>query len=101
VNETRVKNLLEDALFVFCAGEAPTKERVAEFLRFVRATTDDWETRDFVSKPCCSFFNVDNLIYKDVYLPGIEEFVAHGYKRELYEEFLASWKKNIDEHGRP
>jgi hypothetical protein len=50
---------------------------------------------------CCKFFGVGHTMYKGVYLPSKEEYVAHHYSAENYDRFMAQSKKNIDETGRP
>ena len=50
-------------------------------------------------RSCCAFQGVKNVIYKGQYLPSIEEFVAHGYARERYADFMRSWEETIDAHG--
>lgn len=52
-------------------------------------------------KPCCRFFGVGNTMYKGVYLPSVEEYVAHGYMRENFGEAMRQWHASIDATGRP
>lgn len=101
----KVQHSLSDAFFLFCEG-APTVEKCDPFLAMVTKTVATWKAQAMArppstERPCCMFLNVDNVTYKGIYLPGVEEFAAHGYKRELYDRFMESWKRNIDEHGRP
>lgn len=76
-----------------------SQENREKMSRVVLDFLDHLDRLDDEQRPCCDFFNVDNIIYKGHYLPGVEEFVAHGYKRELYDSFLKGWKESIDEHG--
>lgn len=52
-------------------------------------------------RPCCRFFMVGHTMYKGIYLPSVEEYVAHGYKRENFDAAMAEWKDSIDRTGRP
>ncbi len=52
-------------------------------------------------RPCCKFFGVGNTLYKGIYLPSKDEYVAHGYPADRYEAAMAQWKRGIDETGRP
>ena len=102
--KTRIANLLLDAAYLFEQDGTLKVETCDAFLAMVTEVVGAWKVeiaQASLERPCCRFHNIDNLVYKGVYLPGVEEFVAHGYKRDLYESFLASWKQNIDEHGRP
>jgi hypothetical protein len=52
-------------------------------------------------RPCCRFFGIGHTIYKGVYLPSKEEYVAHGYPADRYEHAMAQWKRSVDATGRP
>lgn len=51
--------------------------------------------------PCCKFFGIGHTMYKGVYLPSVEEYVAHGYMRENFGEAMRQWHASIDATGRP
>ncbi len=59
-----------------------------------RSSTSD--ALDQTERPCCAFFGVGHTIYKGRYLPSLDEYVAHGYKADTYERFLADEKERAD-----
>jgi hypothetical protein len=52
-------------------------------------------------RPCCRFFGIGHTMYKGVYLPSKEEYVAHGYQAESFDRAMTQWKRSIDATGRP
>lgn len=52
-------------------------------------------------RPCCAFFGIGHTMYKGVYLPSREEYVAHGYKAENFGHAMLQWQASIDATGRP
>lgn len=47
-------------------------------------------------KECCDFFMKGHTMYRGVYIPSKEEWVAHGYRAEWYDQKVVDMKADAD-----